>query len=127
MLIGSTAKKFDTADCFVGSTICRKLPAPSLVHPELLQDQESGIARRVERVSCPDLVRLGEQSLNINQRVAIEITEMLSSFLLTGSLRRFASYFDLESGSSRSLYCTSEHIELAVQLSKVPKSEHGKR
>ena len=115
VLIGSTAKKFDTADCFAGSTICRKLPAPSLVHPELLQDQESGITRRAtERISCPDLVRLGEQSLNINQRVAVEITEMLSSFLLTGSLRRFASYFDLESGSSLSLYCTSESIEQAI-------------
>ncbi len=115
VLIGSTARKFNTADCFVGSTICRKLPAPSLVHPELLQDQESGIARRAtERVSCPDLVRLGEQSLNINQRVAIEIAEMLSSLLLTSSLRRFASYFDLESGSSRSLYCTPEHIATAL-------------
>jgi len=128
VLIGSTVRKFATADCIVGSTICRKLPAPSLVHPELLQDQESGITRRAEeRVSCPDLVRLGEQSLNVNQRVAIEVTEMLSSFLLTGSLRRFASYFDLESGSSRSLYCTPEHIEKAVQLSKAPKSEPRKR
>ncbi len=128
VLIGSTVRKFATGDCFAGSTICRKLPAPSLIHPELLQDQESGIARRAtERISCPDLVRLGEQSLNINQRVAVEIAEMLSSFLLTGSLRRFASYFDLESGSSRSLYCTPQHIEKALQLSKVLQSKPGKR
>ena len=128
VLIGSTARKFDTADCFVGSTICRKLPVPSLVHAELLQDQESRISRRAtETISCPDLVRLSEQSLNINQRVAVEITEMLSSLLLTGSLRRFAAYFDLESGSTRSLYCTPEQIEKAVYLQKAPKSKPGKR
>ncbi|MGB4988096.1 MAG: hypothetical protein WBO10_02590, partial [Pyrinomonadaceae bacterium] len=56
--------------------------------------------------SCPERVRLGEQGLNVNQRVAVEMADMLSSMLLTRTLKRFAVYFDLESGSTRSAYCT---------------------
>lgn len=116
VLLGSTTKRLKTEDHFVGSSICRSLPAPTLIHPELLEDQEVR-SRKVETaLSCPERVRLGEQSLNINQRVAVEIAEMLTAFLLTNSLRRFATYFDLESGTSRSLYCTIEQIENALRV-----------
>jgi PRTRC genetic system ThiF family protein len=114
VLIGSTTKRLKTEDHFVGSSICRSLPAPTLYHLELLEDQESILKVNTMKLSCPDRVRLGAQSLNINQRVAIEIAEMLSEFLLTNSLRRFATYFDLESGTGRSLYCTLSNIESAI-------------
>lgn len=115
VLIGSTVKKDTAANHFTTAAICRKLPAPSLVHPELLENQEIPAPREtVERNSCPELVRLGEQSLNVNQRVAVEIAEMLTELLLTNSLKRFAAYFDLESGTSRSLYCTPETVEKAL-------------
>ncbi len=118
VLIGSTTKIEDASDYFTTATICRKLPAPSIFHPELLEPENAGNPRPREfterAASCPELVRLGEQSLNINSRVAVEIGEMLAALLLTNSLRRFASYFDLESGTSRSLYCTSETIEKAL-------------
>ena len=118
VLIGSTVKKCRAEDCFTTQTICKKLPAPSALHPELLEAEQQP-ARRDEsaaarRLSCPELVRLGEQSLNINSRVAVEIAEMLTQFLLTNSLRRFASYFDLESGTSRALYTTPDAIAKAV-------------
>ena len=114
VLIGSTTKIEDAGDYFTTASICRKLPAPSVFHPELLEPESASPRPRnsAERAaSCPELVRLGEQSLNINSRVAVEIGEMLTALLLTNSLRRFASYFDLESGTSRSLYCTPETIE----------------
>jgi PRTRC genetic system ThiF family protein len=114
VLIGSTTKRIKPENHFVASSICRSLPAPSLVHPELLTDQEGRARQHTAPVSCPERIRLGEQSLNVNQRVAVEITEMLSSFLLTNSLRRFATYFDLESGSGRSVYCTLSGIESAL-------------
>lgn len=115
VLIGSTAKKDSAANHFTTASICRKLPAPSLVHPELLENQAIPAPREtVERSSCPELVGLGEQSLNINQRVAVEIAEMLTELLLTISLKRFVAYFDLESGTSRSLYCTPETVEKAL-------------
>lgn len=116
VLIGSATMKLRPKDHFTTSTICRTLPSPSVIHPELLENQELPETREnAKRVSCPELVRLGEQSLNINQRVAIEISEMLTELLLTNNLRRFATYFDLESGTSRSRYCTPEHIAGAIK------------
>lgn len=116
VLVGSSVKRDKPKNYFTTSTICKKLPAPSVIHPELLENQELPKGReKVERLSCPELVRLGEQSLNINQRVAIEIGEMLTELLLTNNLRRFAAYFDLESGTSHSRYCTPEHIEKALK------------
>lgn len=117
VLIGSATQRLKTEDHFVGSSICRSLPAPTVIHPELLE-QEVRSKSQAEQLSCPERVQLGDQSLNINQRVAIEIAEMLAAFLLTNSLRRFATYFDLESGTSRSLYCTPEHIAATVGASR---------
>lgn len=121
VLIGSTVKTDFVEDHFTTAAICRKLPAPSVLHPELLENQEHALRRTAaltstqRRASCPELVRLGEQSLNVNARVAVEIGEMLTQFLLTNSLKRFAHYFDLESGTSRSLYCTPEILEKALK------------
>lgn len=111
VLIGSTTKRLKPEKHFVGSSICRSLPAPSRVHPDLLEEEQPSKAlERAQGLSCPDRIRLGEQSLHINQRVAVEMAEMLTAMFLTRSLKRFASYFDLESGTSRSLYCTPEQI-----------------
>jgi len=114
VLIGSNTKHLKPAKLFVGSSICRSLPAPPLVHPELLTDQEKE-TRPLAPLSCPDRIRVGEQSLNVNQRVAVEIGEILTAMFLTRNLRRFATYFDLETGTSRSLYCTPDYIESATQ------------
>lgn len=113
-----------------GKTICESarkspilslLPAPSLQHPDLLQREGEKKARGSNRPqaneatsSCAERIRLGEQSLNVNQRVAVEMSEILSELLLTQSLKRFATYFDLESGASRSSYSTPEQIEKAL-------------
>ena len=102
VLLGSTTKRLKPDQYFTGTSICRALPAPSLQHSDLLKPE------KVEAKSdspCPERVRLGEQGLNVNQRVAVEMAEMLSSMLLTRTLRRFAVYFDLESGTTRSTYC----------------------
>lgn len=129
ILIGSTTKQCKVTDCFTTAKLCRKLPAPSLVHPELLKQQESPDKRsETRRRSCPELIRLGEQSLNINQRVAVEINEILTALLLTNNLRRFATYFDLESGTSRSLYCTPEVIEsVLLETEPAPSRKSKKR
>lgn len=134
VLIGSTVKKDRVENHFTTAAICRKLPAPSLLHPELLENQEHALRRTAtvaieRRISCPELVRLGEQSLNVNARVAVEIGEMLTQFLLTNSLKRFANYFDLESGTSRSLYCTPEILEKALKeaAENQPKTQKAKR
>ena len=78
-----------------------------------------------DRVTCAERIRLGEQSLNVNQRVAVEMAEILSELLLTKTLKRFATYFDLESGASNSVYATPEAIAAATnyQPKQKPKSK----
>lgn len=116
VLLGSFARRIKPEQHFTGTSICRSLPAPSLVHPDLLEKEKpQSKSEMSDRQSCPERIRIGEQSLNINQRVAVEIGEMLTAMFLTRSLKRFATYFDLETGTSRSLYCTPDHIESAVQ------------
>lgn len=117
VLIGSHSKRTKPDHHFTGTSICKSLPAPSVIHPDLLQPEEKAFVNP-EVVSCPDRIRRGEQSLNINQRVAVEIGEMLTGMFLTRSLRRFATYFDLETGTSRSLYCTPDTIGSAIQKRK---------
>lgn len=129
VLFGSDTKiKKGGNHYFSAPSICRSLPAPSILHPELLEPEKKVLggreSRENERLSCAERIRLGEQSLNINSRVAGEIGEMLSQFLLTNSLKRFAAYFDLESGTSRSLYCTPEEIGRALPERKRRKNSH---
>lgn len=115
VLLGSTTKRLKPEQYFTGSSICRALPSPSLQHPDLLEPE------RIEAksdASCPERVRLGEQGLNVNQRVAIEMAQMLTGMFLTKSLKRFASYFDLESGANRSIYCTAEQVKGAATAHK---------
>lgn len=107
VLLGSTTKRLKPEQYFTGTSICRALPSPSLQHPDLLEPERF---EAKNDASCPERVRLGEQGLNVNQRVAIEIAEMLSALLLTRTLKRFAVYFDLESGSTRSAYCAPSAV-----------------
>lgn len=128
VLIGSEVTREKAGNYFSGSTICKKLPAPSVIHPELLENHENPARpENAERLSCAERIRRGEQSLNINQRVAVEIGEMLTELLLTNSLRRFATYFDLESGTSRSSYCTLENINEVVKQAETSKPNLKRR
>ncbi|HRH42965.1 MAG TPA: ThiF family adenylyltransferase [Pyrinomonadaceae bacterium] len=128
VLIGSEVRKEKLENYFSTSTICKKLPAPSVIHPELLENQEIPIPRETaERLSCAERISRGEQSLNINQRVAVEIGEILTEFVLTNNLRRFATYFDLESGTSRSSYCTTDSLSKAVNQAEISKPKSKRR
>jgi PRTRC genetic system ThiF family protein len=128
VLIGSEVRREKAENHFSSSTICKKLPAPSVVHPELLENQEIPLPREnTERMSCAERIMRGEQSLNINQRVAVEIGEMLTELLLTNSLRRFATYFDLESGTSRSSYCTLANLSEALKQAETSKPKLKRR
>lgn len=114
VLIGSVTGQVSIEDLFPTKSICQSLPAPSVIHADLLkEDNDDSLddAQQQRHLSCPELVRRNDQSLNINERVAVEIAVMLAEFLLYNSLRRFACYFDLLSGTTRSLYSTPEMIE----------------
>jgi PRTRC genetic system ThiF family protein len=116
VLIGNRLNEKEISESVRRSPILSLLPAPSLQHPDLLRENErndrrSSRPQRNDAVTCAERIRLGEQSINVNQRVAVEMSEILSELLLTQSLKRFATYFDLESGASRSSYSTPECIE----------------
>ncbi|HLM59502.1 MAG TPA: ThiF family adenylyltransferase [Pyrinomonadaceae bacterium] len=128
VLIGNRLDEKAICESALKSPILSLLPAPSLQHPELLKAENRKTTERQnqatsERFTCAERVRLGEQSLNVNQRVAVEMSEILSELLLTQKLKRFASYFDLESGANRSLYNTPEAIFAATNHQPKQKPE----
>ncbi|MFN6475361.1 ThiF family adenylyltransferase [Nostoc sp. DedQUE07] len=88
----------------VNSSFCVGLPAPVLVHPELLVEEQERIQ---QSLSCAELA--ASQSLSINLRVAAEINDYLRGIVF-GGLRKFATYFDLPTGSSRSIYITKSNL-----------------
>ncbi len=90
---------------------CTWLPSPVVQHPELLEDESvTDITDDTAGLSCIDLALRDAQSLSINARIAGESADFLFRFLLTGSLRRFATYINLQSGSASSRYITYEEI-----------------
>lgn len=128
VLIGNRLDKKEICQSANKSPILSLLPAPSLQHPELLEPETLKTKvqhnqRSTNGLTCAERIRLGEQSLNINQRVAVEMSEILSEFLLTQKLKRCAVYFDLESGSSRSVYSNPEAITAAAHFQTKSKSE----
>lgn len=128
VLIGNRLNEKEICDSAQKSPILSFLPAPSLQHPELLQPENQKLntqhtSREKEKITCAERIRLKEQSLNINQRVAVEMAEILAELLLTHKLKRFAAYFDLESGASRAVYNTPEAITAAYQQTKRGKTK----
>lgn len=105
VLIGSAPRS--TSGAFVGKGVCTQLPAPSLQMPDLLVPgkRETG----ADKLSCAEIALLNAQSLMVNQRVAAEAADMLLRFC-TGKLTRMATYFDLASGTSKSVYITLEEV-----------------
>lgn len=128
VLIGNRLNEKEICGSARKSPILSSLPAPSLQHPELLQPENQKLQiqsnqMESDKITCAERIRLKEQSLNINQRVAVEISEMLSELLLTHKLKRFAAYFDLESGASRAIFNTPEAITAACRNAKPRKTK----
>ncbi len=134
VLIGNRLSVKEISDAAGSAPILSLLPAPSLQHPDLLREADINAGNgsspqandAITSSSCAERIRLGEQSLNVNQRVAVEMAEMLSELLLTQTLKRFATYFDLESGASRSCYSTPEQIEKVLKREQTKNKSNAK-
>ena len=50
----------------------------------------------------------------VNHYVASVAGDYLTRLLLTGDLRRYATYFDLAAGSTRNLYLTPENLARTI-------------
>lgn len=99
---------------------CGMLPLPGEVHPELVETEEHkkdeiatspSALRNDNAPSCADMALLDSQGLAINQRMAAEAADYLVRMLITKDLRKFATYIDLESGTTQSKYITEKEIK----------------
>lgn len=106
VLLGNTADKADLKKAFLSPKTCQFLPSPGLQAPDLLVVQP---APKTSRQSCAEIQLANTQSLAVNQMVASIATDYLLR-MLTGGLRKYATYFDLVSGSMRSNYILPEVI-----------------
>jgi PRTRC genetic system ThiF family protein len=108
VLLGTTNQfTLETAfDHKENPNFCVNLPSPALQHPELLQALSEELT--TVRLSCAEIQARNQQSLFVNQQVAAIASEYLLALTLTGGLRRFATYFDSSSGTTRSLYNCGE-------------------
>ena len=62
-----------------------------------------------KNLSCAEMAVLNLQSDRVNVRVAAEVADYLYR-MAAGNLKRFATYFDLESGTARELYITQQSV-----------------
>ncbi|MFE1745597.1 hypothetical protein [Coleofasciculus sp. H7-2] len=62
--------------------------------------------RLTNNLSCAEMAVLNVQSDRVNVRVAAEAAD---------NLKRFATYFDLESGTARSVYITQQSVWAALK------------
>lgn len=107
VLFGSAAKGDQLAGAMISGKICRALPAPNLIAPDLLKARPEEGTR--QNLSCAEMQLANAQSLAVNQMVASVATDYLLRIVF-GGLTRLGTYFDLNSGSMRSRYCTAEEI-----------------
>lgn len=124
VLVGNTTNTEVLENAFKVSGICSALPSPALQHPELLQPLPEEMTHNVElaetqtrqlqMLSCEQMALLGTQSLTINQRTAAEAADFLLR-LLTGTLRKFATYLNLPTGTAKSYYNTPQAIETIIR------------
>jgi PRTRC genetic system ThiF family protein len=118
VLVGSTLSTNPDDFQFHPELGCLRLPAPSIQAPELLLEP---IAKpSYPPLSCADVATLDQQGLLVNPQTAILMAQMLSE-LLTGKLKRLATYFDLTSGTMQSEYTTQERILKTIELATVDK------
>ncbi len=92
---------------------CHTLPLPSVQHPELItpEPEEQGMPLSEGTLSCAEMAMQDSQGLSINQRIAAEAADYLVRILVTKDLMKFASYIDLESGTTQSKYITEKAIK----------------
>jgi hypothetical protein len=78
--------------------------------PALLKTKPEELTNNL---SCAEMAVLNLQSESVNVRVATEAVHYLY-LMAAGNLKRFATYFDLESGTARSVYITQQSLRAAL-------------
>jgi PRTRC genetic system ThiF family protein len=114
LALGSTDREEELAPAFSLSALdcVSLLPSPLLQLPRLREPQPEELANHA--LSCAELLAANAQSLMINPRMADEGASYLYEFLILGTLRRFATFIDIPTGTMRSRYTTPEQLAEAI-------------
>ncbi|GAP99731.1 ThiF family adenylyltransferase [Leptolyngbya sp. NIES-2104] len=107
VLLGSapTSKHFSWA--FQTPSHCLTLPSPALVHPEILLPRPDQLVNAP--MSCAEIAMLNAQSQTVNGMCAAIASDYLNR-LLFGQLKKWATYFDLEAGTTQTRYTSPQAI-----------------
>lgn len=110
VLLGSTTHQKTLAFAFAISALprCSLLPSPLLQEPKLREPRPE--EQDTHRLSCAELLAANAQAMTINPAMAVEGADYLYRFLITGTLKKFATYLDLPAGTKRSSYITPQAL-----------------
>ncbi|HMZ56135.1 MAG TPA: ThiF family adenylyltransferase [Nitrospira sp.] len=114
VLIGNVVTDFNPQQSFLFGNVCQSLPAPALVHPELIRRERRPVS--TPQRSCAELAQADPQSLTINSIIASHMADYLLRLIITNDLRRFATYIDMDTGSARSLAITPTELVRVLGL-----------
>lgn len=115
VLLGSAPNAEAVKGAFRTEKVCNALPSPALQAPDLLRTRPEETSK--QRLSCAELMILNEQSLMVNQQVAAIASDYLMRMTTVKPLRKFATYFDQESGVASSKYVTPEQVGKVIKRS----------
>ncbi len=110
VVLGSMVEPGKLARAFALTDRCAALPAPSLIHPNLLVARPEERPGAKDRMSCEEMATANAQSLSVNKMTAAVAADYLINLLLTGTLKTYATYFELGARSMRSKYTTKEAV-----------------
>ncbi len=110
VLLGSTSRAQTLASAFAIGALprCSLLPSPLLQEPNLRQPRPEELT--THHLSCAELLLVNAQSMTINPAMAIEGADYLYRLLMSGNLKKFATYLDLPAGTKRSHYITPQAL-----------------
>ncbi|MGG6265375.1 ThiF family adenylyltransferase [Leptolyngbya sp. AN03gr2] len=107
VLLGSAPTQNHLSWAFQTPSHCLTLPSPALVHPEILLPRPDQLANAP--VSCAEIALLNAQSQTVNGMCAAIAADYLNR-LLFGQLKKWATYFDLEAGSTQTRYTSQQAV-----------------
>ena len=114
-LLGTAFDVVGLRGAFSTAGICSALPSPLHQDPTLRDPKPEEQADQ-SRLSCVELALLNLQSPAINSVMASIAAEYVWALLVTGGLKRFATFVSLRHGSMQSSWTTPEQVAHSVQL-----------
>lgn len=122
VILGSAPTREQLSLAFSLEGKCLTLPSPALVHPDLLEAEPDADPQ----LGCAELA-LRHQQLDSVNRVCAGWAASYLDQLLKGTLKTWATYFDVGSKSAMSRYTTPEEVEQALKTASPTPSQQIQR